>query len=199
MRVSTTAAFDHWLMNAQHQYPYNSLHATRNSIFCKWVLLTGRSEFGFTEYFPVLANCFSNGVLLEMIRTGVAKPLPLSLSEIMDGIFTWGNINQHWSHLMVNRLASELEGGPEKDKRGMVLSLINIRVYDMIEECFGETMAFDLVYVDWIQWFNGTYKKEFFDGKYCFRAIAQSSFEYVEGTIAEMNNSVVHPVGVNSA
>jgi hypothetical protein len=190
MRVPTTAAFDQWLMDQQPWYPYSALQATRNSIFCKWVILTGRGDIGFREYFPVLSNSFSNGVLLAMIRSGEAVPLPLALSQVMDGIYNWGNVDRHWTHLIVNRLVLLANGGPEEDKRELVKHMINLRVHEIIQDSFGDTLFFDLIYVDWIQWFNITYSKEHFDGIFCFRTIAESSFDYIEGTIADMYNSI---------
>ena len=80
----------------------------------------------------------------------------------------------------------------------MVMYLINIKVHDKIEEWFGDSMAFDLVYVEWIEWFNGTFKKEWFDGEFIFRDIAQSSFDYVEGTCEDMNNSMIAADEVSS-
>jgi hypothetical protein len=46
-----------------------------------------------------------------------------------------------------------------------------------------------LVYCNW---FNGTYKKAVFQGKHSFiKEIAKSSFEYLQGTIANMKNSTI--------
>jgi hypothetical protein len=66
------------------------------------------------------------------------------------------------------------------------MCLINLRVEAMIGEYFGSTTLFDLVFMNWIYWFNGTYKKKDCDGMYSFKAIAQSSFEYVQGSINEL-------------
>jgi hypothetical protein len=62
----------------------------------------------------------------------------------------------------------------------------------MIEEQLGNrTVAYDLVWTDWIAWFNGTYRIADFDGKFSFKAIAKSSFEYVKGSIKEMSDSMI--------
>ena len=71
----------------------------------------------------------------------------------------------------------------------------------MIEEYFGDSMAFDLVFVDWIQWFNATDKKEDFDGHYCFKEMAKASFKYVEDTLVALNDAMgaAVPTTVSSA
>jgi hypothetical protein len=187
MRVSITPAFDQWLMAQPLWYPWRSLQATRNSIFCKWVIVTGRDQF--YEHFPVLANSFSNGVLLQMlIQNGEAKPLPLCLSQVMDGLLMWGHGEYEWRRNVSSRLAFEGQG---RNNREVVLSIIDMRVHKMVEEYFGNTAAYDLVWIDWIAWFNGTYKIAYFDGKFCFKAVAKSSFEYVQGSIDEMNDSMM--------
>ena len=197
MRVPTTRAFDQWLLQRQPWYPWGNLQATRNSIFCKWVILTGTDNFH--EYFPVLANSFSNGVLLEMLRNGDARPLPLELSQVIDGLHWWGTgLDHHWRDLVVMRVV-QFANGHVWDKREMVRIMINMRVQDIIDEVLEDSVAADLVFVDWIQWFNGTYKKEDFDGAYSFKDIAKSCFKYVEESVADMHNGMVRAHAVNSA
>ena len=64
--------------------------------------------------------------------------------------------------------------------------------------CVRHTLIYDIVYADWVQWFDGTYKRTDFHWHYSFRAIAHSSFQYVQESIAAMNNSI-YAEGVNSA
>ena len=116
MRIPISAAFNKWLLDQQPLYPYSSLQSTRNSIYCKWVMLRGHSRF--FENFPVLANSFSNSVLLQMLQSGEAKPLPLALSQVMDDMLTWGrDIDPRWFALVIDRLALLLESDTELDKR----------------------------------------------------------------------------------
>jgi hypothetical protein len=89
MRVPSNAALNEFLMTNSNVYPYNNLKPTRNSFFCKWVLLKGRDK-GVTVNFPVLANGIPNAVLLDLICSGEGKPLPPELSQIMDDMYWWG-------------------------------------------------------------------------------------------------------------
>ena len=167
MRVPITAAFDSWLMQQQPWYPYGSLQGTRQSIFCKWIMVRGRSVFH--ENFAVLANCFSNEVLLEMIRTKQAMPLPpLGLSQVMDGMLYWRNIDYDWHQFVVDRVFQFVHAGAEQETMDVVRILINMRIQVMIEEYFGHTLIYDIVYADWVQWFDGTYKRTDFHGHYSF-------------------------------
>jgi hypothetical protein len=80
MMVPTTPAFNQFLLNNGQSYPYSRLQATRSSFFCKWIMTKGHGTAGVTEYFPVLANSYPNGVLLEMVISGRAKPFPPEMS-----------------------------------------------------------------------------------------------------------------------
>jgi hypothetical protein len=89
MRITTTSTFSDFLMANSGVYPYSKLRPTRNTFFCKWVMLRGQELTqvgGWTEYFPVMANSLPNGVLLELISSGKAKPFPPELSKVMDSI-----------------------------------------------------------------------------------------------------------------
>jgi hypothetical protein len=86
MRVITTASFSQWLMANSAVYPYSNIYGTRNSFFCKWVMVKGE-DLDREEYFPVPANSLPNGVLLDLVTSGFGKPLPPDISEIMDTLF----------------------------------------------------------------------------------------------------------------
>jgi hypothetical protein len=163
-------------------------------------MLTGRDMFH--EHFPVLANSMPNTALLMMIRSGHAKPLPLEYSQVIDGVINWGDdINHQWRRWVVERLAEWIEGPAWKYNRDMVRSLISMRVQKMIEDIFGDSMTGDMLFVDWINWFDTTYNIEHFDGEFAFKDVATSSFDHVNGSIVAMNNSMnrVHADRVNSA
>jgi hypothetical protein len=191
MRVLTTEAFNKFLLANSQQYPYNSLHATRASFFCKWVMPKGRSAVtGLTEYFPTLANSYSNGVLLEMIRNGEAKPLPLELSQIMDSMRWWGRRTSfEWHGHVVYVLSQALDNGlGGHNTRDFVRKLISLHISEMIQVWFDvHSLAYNLVFMEWINWFNNTYSIGSLDGQFCFRWVAIKSFDRMEAILDELN------------
>ena len=188
MRVPTTKAFNQFLMANSQRYPYNSLQATRASFFCKWIMLKGRSAVtGLTEYFPTLANSYSNGVLLEMISNGDGKPLPPELSHIMDSMNWWGiKEDLAWYDNVVFILSRSLDIGVVHNKKDYVRNLISLQITKLIEPHYDMyTLGFDLLLVEWVLWFDHQYKVEDFDGDFCFRWIAIKSFDQIEAIIRE--------------
>jgi hypothetical protein len=188
MRVSTTSAFSQWLMTRSAVYPYSNLKNTRNSFFCKWVMVKGQ-HMDLDDYFPVPANSLPNGVLLALISSGNCKPFPPELSDIMDSLYWWGKtINYEWYEECIEVLGDALWRDREEDKKEIVRSLISIQVRVFIFEYFhGSSMAAELLRFNWFLWFNETYKI----APKSFHGMATYSFEYVKWSIAQVNYHAV--------
>lgn len=171
-------------------------------------MMKGRSELQLTYYFPVLANTHSDEALLEMIMDGRAKPFPQELSRVMDSLYWWGNnprVDQDWYDLVLARMGLLLEGRRAgMDKRDLIRGLISMKVQEKILDLFEDTVAGDLVFADWVDWFNGTFQHEVFQGRFNFRDIAIASFDYVNNSTAELEYAMnemeyrMRPEQVNS-
>jgi hypothetical protein len=128
MRIRITPAFSEFLMNNNMIYPYCKLRPTRNSCYCKWVMLKG-DTMGSTEYFPVLANSMSNEMLSELLLTERAKPFPPELSGIMDSMHWWGrNKSNEWYDSVIAMLEEALDNDIEEDRKVLVRALISVQV-----------------------------------------------------------------------
>jgi hypothetical protein len=193
MRVSTTPAFNQWLMANGAVYPYSSLKATRNSFFCKWVMVkTVDSDMDIEEYFPVPASSLPNGVLLDLILSGSGKPLPPDMSDIMDSLFHWGRIRDYvWYDESIEIVGDSLWNEMEAKHKDVVRSLISMKVKSLIFEYFHvSAMAADLLHLNWLAWFDDTYHI----GPVSFHGMAEYSFEYVLWSIGQVNYHAFAPV-----
>jgi hypothetical protein len=182
MRVSITPAFSEFLMANSNVYPYSKLRPTRNRCFCKWVMVKGE-DMGITEYFPVLANSLPNGVLLELLSSGEGKPLPPELSDIMDSMYWWGKAKSYeWYEESIVVLGEALD--TEEDRTELVRTLISIQIREEIYRYFAvDSMAGELLWFNWIVWFNETYKMR---PKRSFHGMAKLCLEYVNWSIAQV-------------
>jgi hypothetical protein len=199
MRITTTVAFSNFLMDNGGVYPYSKLQPTRNTFFCKWIMLRGQQQTqvgDWTEYFPVMANSVPNGVLLELISSGKAKPFPPDLSRVMDNMYWWGKWRNHeWYEEVIVMLAEALDTDTEHDRKELFRAMISGQVKVEIHEYFGvNSMAAELLWLDWISWFNRTYRF----GPKSFRGMAMYSIDYVKWSIAQVNYHAHAPVQVNS-
>jgi hypothetical protein len=188
MRVTTTVAFSNFLMDNGGVYPYSDLKPTRSTFFCKWVMLQGQQQTqvgDWTEYFPVLANSMPNGLLLELISSGKGKPLPPELSKVMDNMHWWGkNKNVEWYEEVMVILAETLDTGIQYDRKELFRAMISPQMRVEIHEYFGaNSMAAELLWLDWISWYNRTYRF----GPKSFRGMAMYSFDYMKWRISVLN------------
>jgi hypothetical protein len=194
MRHLTNPAFNKFLLENGQAYPYSRLQVTRNSFWCKWVMLQGHSYMtGLVQYFPTLANSFSNGVLLDMIQSGEAKPMPLALGCIMDSMHLWGREKDiQWYYRVVFILSRTMDVGVEHITRDFVRNLISLQITKLIQPYYDVfTLGFNMLYNEWIDWFNDNYKiDEFANKPFCFRWVAIKSFDEMEVII----NEVVHGI-----
>jgi hypothetical protein len=195
MRIATTPAFSKFLMDNSTVYPYNKLRPTRNSFYCKWVMLRGEDR-GSMEFVPILANSFPNGVLLDLLLSERAKPFPPELSGIMDSMYWWGRTQSiQWYDDVVYMLEDALDNDVEEDRKELVRAMISVQVRAEIHVYFAmESVAADLVWIDWVYWFNRTYTK----GPKSFHAMCLYCIEYVHWSIAQVNYHAVAPVPANS-
>jgi hypothetical protein len=150
MRVATTPTFSEFLMANSNVYPYSKLKPTRNSFFCKWVMVKGE-HMDLEEFFPVLANSLSNGVLLQLLLSGSGKPLPPDLSDIMDSMYWWGKTKDYvWYEDCIEVLGEAL-WTDEEDQKELVRTLISMEVRAMVYEFFhGDSMAAELLHFNWL-------------------------------------------------
>jgi hypothetical protein len=175
-------------------YPYSKLKPTRNSFYCKWVMVRGQ-HIGLEEYFPVPANSLPNGVLLELISGGHGKPFPPELSDIMDCMYWWGKTkNYEWYEDCIDVMGQALWTN-EDDQKELVRAMISIEIRAVIYKYFDAgSFAGELLWLNWISWFNATYEI----GPKSFHGMAKYSFEYVNWTIAQVNYHVFAPVAVTT-
>jgi hypothetical protein len=195
MRVTITPAFSKFLMDNCAVYPYNKLKPTRNSFFCKWLMLKGPDR-GLTEYFPVLANSIPNNVLCDLISSGRAKPLTPELTDVMDAMYWWGKSkNLEWYEEVIVMLDEALAA--EYNKKELFRAMISIQVKVQIYEYFGvNSITAELLWLDWISWYNGAYQY----GPRRFLALSIYCFDYVKWAIAQVNFHAVVPIqSLNSA
>lgn len=156
-------------------------------------MLKGTSHVtGLTEYFPTLANSYSNAVLLEMIRSGEGKPLPLELSQVMDSMHWWGlREDVAWHDNVVFILSRQLDkGGPAvHNKRDFVRNLISLQIQLLIQPYHDiGSPGFYLLHSEWKEWFDGTYRIEVFDGNFCFRWVAIKCFDHMQEIIEQFEH-----------
>jgi hypothetical protein len=197
MRVPTSAAFNQFLLENSH-YPFNRLKATRNSFFCKWIMLKGTSHLGLVYYFPVMANSIRNVELLVLISSEHAKPFPPELSHVMDNMYWWGHSRSHlWFEQVIDAMGVLLDNVNnnefDEQQREIVREFIAYEVKQIILGHFDlMSVPFDIVFDQWWYHFNCAYRKGDFvvGGRYTFRQIAESSFEYVEWLIGEVEADV---------
>ncbi|MGL5936283.1 MAG: hypothetical protein ACRCZI_11760 [Cetobacterium sp.] len=161
--------------------------------------MKGHQSTGVTEYFPVLGNSFSNGVLLEMIITGRAKPLPPDLCEIMDHSHCWGRAyDAEWYNEVVELLYQSLNNGQEIERTELVSILISPLVLKEIHANHAvDSVMEHLLVLDWMKWYLQTYNKR---DRTSFRTIAVASVTRIKWSIAQVNSiPVIVVVASNSA
>lgn len=151
---------------------------------------------GQTYYFPTMATSLRR-TLLDAIVLDEAKPLPPDASLIMDDMFWWGKtFCFEWYEQVVDSLGVCLYGAEEFGTRGLVRELIGFQVKAIILEYFTfDSMAFDLLFDQYWQWFFFTYSEQDFDDN-SFRVMAEASFAYVKWAIAQVNYHAHTPVVV---
>jgi hypothetical protein len=191
MRVATTPAFSQWLLTNSSVYPYSNLKATRNSFFCKWLMVKGL-HLDIEEYFPVPANSLPNGLLLALISSGSGKPFPPELSDIMDDLYSWAmGKDIEWYRDCIDVLGDALFIDREQDKKSLMRTLIKMQVRAIIFQYFhGTQMAAALLHLNWLAWFDATYHI----APKSFHELAKYSFEYVNWSIAQVNYHAFAPV-----
>jgi hypothetical protein len=184
MRVTITPAVSQYLMDNSTVYPYSNLRATRNSFYCKWVMMQGHDR-GSTEYFPVLANSLPNRVLMELIVSERGVPFPPELSSIMDSMYWWGkNKNVAWYDEVIYLLGVALDNDTEDDMMELVRAMISIQVKAEIHDYFtDDSIVADLLWINWVFWFNATYN----DGPKSFHGRTLYSIEYIRRSMAQVN------------
>jgi hypothetical protein len=199
MRVPTTAAFSQFLLDNGHSYPFSRLQVTRSSFFCKWVMQKGHSNLGFTYYFPTMANSLPVSLLQAISIDGV-KPLPPDFSSVMDDMFWWGKSKSfQWYKQVVDMIGLCLYDRGEVGIRNVVRELIGLQVKAILLQYFDfDSLAFDLLFDMYWDWFFFTYSEQYFHNHYSFRGIAEASFDYIEACIAQVNYHVNAPVTVPS-
>jgi hypothetical protein len=145
---------------------------------------------GWKEYFPVLASCLPNAVLLDLISSERGVPLSPELCEIMDAMYWWGRkCSLPWYDEVVYLLGLALDNDIEEDKKVLVRAMISFQVKAEIHVHFAvNSIAADLLWAKWIFWFNVNYK----DGPETFHGMTLRSVHYVRWCIANVNyfNSV---------
>jgi hypothetical protein len=187
MRVTTTPAFSKFLMDNSQVYPYSELKPTRNSFFCKWIMLKGPDR-GSTEYFPVLANSMTYGVICELISSGKAKPLTPELSDVVDAMYWWGkNKNIDWYDDVIMMVDEALD--TQYDRKELFRALITGEVKVEIHEYFGiNSLAAELLWLNFIRWYDGTYEIAPTES---FLAMSLYCFDYIRWAIAQVNYHAV--------
>jgi hypothetical protein len=190
MRITTTVAFNKYLMDNSTIFPYNKLRATRNSFYCKWILLQGEDR-GSTEFFPVLATSIPNELLLKLISSESAKPLTPELSGIMDTMYWWGkNKSLVWYEDVIDIVAEAVDMDTEYDRKELFRAMISGQVRDEIHKYFPiNSVGAELLWLNWISWFNVTYSI----APQSFMAMSRYSFEYVSWSIAQVNYHAFAP------
>jgi hypothetical protein len=194
MRIPLTTAFSEFLMDHSTIYPYSNLKPTRQTFYCKWVLVTG-TDRGMREYFPVLSNSYSNRVLLEMISSGVAKPFPPELTKIMDSMYWWGRMkNVQWYDEVIAMLEDALDNDSEYERKELLRALFSFQVKVEIGlHVQGDSFMADIMWIDWVLWFNLTYEDEMKHKS--FHVLALRCFDYVHWRFGQL----YVPQQVNSA
>jgi hypothetical protein len=187
MRIPITPSFSEFLRNNSTVFPYSNLIVTRNSCYCKWIILQGLDR-GSREFFPVLANSIPNGLLLELLSNEVALPLTPELSKIMDTMYWWGrNRDIYWFEAVVTMLADAVDADEEYDRKELFRAFISVQVRAEIHKYFPiDSVVAELLWLNWISWFNATYQM----APQSFGAMSMYSFDYVSWTIAQVNYHV---------
>jgi hypothetical protein len=190
MRVTITPAFSQWLLANSNVYPYSKLKPTRNSFYCKWVMVRGQLHIGLEQYFPVPANSLPNGVLLELISSGNGKPFPPELCDIMDSMYWWGKTKSYeWYEDSIDVLGEALWTDVEGDQKELVRAMISIEIRAVIYKYFDVgSFIGELLWFNWIRWFNATYSI----APKSFHGMAKYSFEYVNWSIAQVNYASIN-------
>jgi hypothetical protein len=195
MRVLSSVSFNKFfLLDNGQAYPYSRLHPTRNTFFCKWIMQKGQSNMGLTYYFPTMANSL-RATLLDAIAFDGAKPFPPQASAIMDDMFWWGKtVNFQWYEQVVDSLGWHLDTEEDMDVRIVVRQLIGFRVEGILHENFDvDSMLFDLLFNRYSLWFDWTYRAQDFNNKFSFRRIAETSFNYIEWCIVQVEYASATP------
>ena len=185
MRVASNEQFNKFLID-NPVYPYTKLRPTRNSFFCEWVVLsaTGSGIMGTqTDTFPVPASCFSARALQQLIMEEKALPLPPIMSEIMDGMFVWGQSKSYaWFVEVVELLTDAMIARLDEDRKHLMLVCISPAVKAEIARNTNNDVVADLLWIEWVQFFNTEY-----DDKESFYCLAVSSYAHVSWAIAQVN------------
>jgi hypothetical protein len=100
-------------------------------------------------------------------------------------MYWWGRTkNNEWYDSAIAMLEEALDNDSEIDRKELVRALISVQVKADLQVYFaGDSMAAELLWIDWVLWFNHTYS----DAPKSFHALALYCFEYVHWSIAQVN------------
>jgi hypothetical protein len=103
----------------------------------------------------------------------------------MDSMHWWGrNKSNQWFEDVIYILEQALDNNIKEDRKELVRAMILVQVRAEIHVYFAiDSVAAELLWIDWVVWFNGTYK----DGPKSFHAMSLYRFEYVRWRIAQVN------------
>ncbi|CAB9529635.1 hypothetical protein SEMRO_2567_G331480.1 [Seminavis robusta] len=108
-------AFDSFVSQNGHNFPYNCVKRTRSSFITKWVFFNGRGRgddalFRPTSVYALPASCVSLKQLQELIVSKVAVPFPPEHCEVMDCMFWWGAcMDNGWYQQVLGFIAFDLK------------------------------------------------------------------------------------------
>ena len=182
-------------------YPYNELVKTRDTMYCKWVIMQSERanpNLGAVEtvYHKVLCKAFTPDTVQKLMITKHALPLPPDLSYCMDEMDAWGaDMDKPWYCDVVGMLAFTVEDGIPVNRKGIVLDSIDIKMRMMVYTYFAPpSNTAHMLMEDWIDWF---YVKWDTDTQ-SFKQLYIDSCNYMNTMLATMQNLMAQPVRVVS-
>jgi hypothetical protein len=104
----------------------------------------------------------------------------------MDSMYWWGkNMSVQWYDEVIYLLGLALDNDIEGDRKEYVRAMISVQVRTEIHmfTTMDSMMAAELLWINWIFWFNATYK----NGPKLFHGMTQYSVDYVRWSIAQLN------------
>lgn len=181
-------------------YPYCELRETRSRYYFKWILLhSGREKVPrkYSRHAAVLASCFDNETLDQLVYSKQGIPLTEDMSEIMDWIDGWGrDISHFWYQETMDLFSIYFSLKERVTKKELLYEVIAIRIREQIHQAYTLTLFVGwTTFNSWRDWFDSE-----FDENPDFFHLAYNSMRFIkQQTDAVVNETnIVVATAVNA-
>ena len=189
MLLSCPEEFRVFLQEHGRIYPYRDCLKTRRRMHVKWLLMEKRQPTvggEDTKWTILHSNTFDNDTVTHLIVSMQALPVPPTVSEVLDGIQSWGkSLDPEWCNCATDYMGYLCWNGFELQSEDIFFHLIKMRI-DLMLQRHASDLPFASIMEDW----ECYYKWSFHYKGRVFADLCLSSFEYVKSILEELDNLI---------